>query len=54
MEWMKGRIMIRALRASLLVIVTLALTLPLSACGKKGDLLPPPDHSEPAGEPDGA
>jgi len=50
---MKGRIMKRALRVSALILMTLALTLPLSACGKKGDLLPPPNHSDPAEEPGG-
>jgi len=54
MEWMKGRKMKRALRAILLLAAVASLTLPLGACGKKGDLLPPPDHSQPAEDPDGS
>jgi predicted small lipoprotein YifL len=46
----KGRIMTRAFRTGLVVILALAFAMPLSACGKKGDLSPPPSHSDPAGD----
>jgi predicted small lipoprotein YifL len=42
----------RALQVGMLIAAVLALTVPLSACGKKGDLEPPPSHA-PAHDPDG-
>lgn len=41
----------RPVRFAVLLLALMAL--PLSACGKKGDLQPPPSHADPAGEDEG-
>jgi len=45
--------MTRVLKTGFLVIIALALALPLGACGKKGDLSPPPSHANPVEDPGG-
>jgi len=40
----------RILKSGLMVILALALTMPLGACGKKSDLQAPPGHTEPSEE----